>query len=767
MELRNGLATETGWEFFEGALDPDQIATTGSSFMIGNGYLGYRGTLAEWGPDELVGCIVADTWDTASEGALTELCNVPNGLFLAASVDGVPVPVSGTHDFERRVDLRSGLFSRRSGWRGEGGVPVSLVEERFASMDDVRLVVSRTRVTAHAPCALTIVTGIDGNVWSLSGEHFATRESYEQDGLVGIDLTTVELGTRISVVEGCRVSGVEPRSAHVRTGGNRILREFGFSLAAGDEVVVEKAVSIHHDNDVAQPGEESAAAAAAALADGYDHLFARHARRWEDVWAASDIEVIGDLESQVLTRFSLFHNIIHTPSHARLPIGARGLSSQVYQGAAFWDQEIFNLPMLTYTRPDLARNVLMYRHDTLPGACRKAARLGYRGAYYAWASGKTGDELFPDIFFPDVLTGRAMRNHFNCWQIHVSPDIVYALWRYYEATGDWSFIVEGGAEIAFEVADFLVSRAHFKKDKNRFELIRLLGPDEYHENVDNNAYTMYLAQYALEKAVEIHDAMSERAPAELSALLGRLGLDEDDVADWREHADLMYLPEPDPRTKLIEQFDGYFSLEDVTPDVVRQRLIDPDEYWGWPNGVAVRTQVLKQADVLQLFALIDIFPPEVMRANYLYYEPRTEHGSSLSPSAHALIASKAELPEEAFRYFEEASSIDLYNQSKKVMSGGSFLGGIHTAACGAVWFVVVQGFAGFEVHGDVLRFRPALPERWEGLRFPLVFRSNHLAVELRRDAITVTAAPDNPGTVTIRVGDDERQVAPGESASLG
>ncbi len=128
----------------------------------------------------------------------------------------------------------------------------------------------------------------------------------------------------------------------------------------------------------------------------------------------------------------------------------------------------------------------------------------------------------------------------------------------------------------------------------------------------------------------------------------------------------------------------------MTPDVVRQELIDPDEYWGWPNGVAVRTQVLKRADVLQLFALIDIFPPEVMRANYLYYEPRTEHGSSLSPSAHALIASKAELPEEAFRYFEEASSIDLYNQSKKVMSRGSFLGGIHTAACGAVWFVVVQ-----------------------------------------------------------------------------
>ena len=243
---------------------------------------------------------------------------------------------------------------------------------------------------------------------------------------------------------------------------------------------------------------------------------------------------------------------------------------------------------------------------------------------------------------------------------------------------------------------------------------------------------------------------------------------EGNVVDvWREHADLMYLPKPDPETKLIEQFDGYFALEDVTPDVVRQRLIDPDEYWGWPNGVAVRTQVLKQADVLQLFALIDEFTPEVMRANYSYYEPRTEHGSSLSPSAHALIASKAELPEDAFRYFEEASSIDLYNQSKKVMSGGSFLGGIHTAACGAVWFMVAQGFAGFEVHGDVLRFRPALPERWEGVRFPLVFRSNHLRVDLRRDGLTIGSAPDNPGAVTVRVGDDERRIEPGQSVVLG
>ena len=174
-----------------------------------------------------------------------------------------------------------------------------------------------------------------------------------------------------------------------------------------------------------------------------------------------------------------------------------------------------------YTQPDLARNLVTYRHDTLNGARRKAKKLGYDGAFYAWTSGKTGDELFPDYFFTDVLTGRPIRNHFNCWQIHISPDVVYGIWTYYQATEDWLFIVDHGAEVAFEIAQFLVSRVHFKKDKNRYEIIRLLGPDEYHENVDNNAYTNYLTKYALEKAIYIFDKMKLNNPEEFNDLASK------------------------------------------------------------------------------------------------------------------------------------------------------------------------------------------------------------------------------------------------------
>jgi kojibiose phosphorylase len=422
--------------------------------------------------------------------------------------------------------------------------------------------------------------------------------------------------------------------------------------------------------------------------------------------------------------------------------------------------------MFLYTQPDVARSILKYRYDTLDGARGKAKRLGYYGAFYAWTSGKTGEELFPDYFFTNVLTGRKMRNHFNDWQIHISPDIVYALWQYYAATGDWDFIADYGAEVAFEVAQFLVSRIHFKMDKDRYEFIRLLGPDEYHENVDNNAFTNYQARFALEKALVIYELMRESTPDTLDALCERLGLSEAAVESWRDIVDRIYLPQPDPDTLLIEQCDGFFELEDVRPEDLRERLLHPEEYWGWPSGVAVETQVQKQADVLQLLALHDLFPVEVVRANYDYYEPRTEHGSSLSPSVHSLIASRAGYAEEAYRYFQEAATIDLYNASKKVMSGGSFLGGIHTAACGAVWQMIVFGFAGFTLEEPDLRFQPALPEQWESVSFTLVVWGNVLAVEILPDRVVIRAQGENEDALPVTVGDQSASVAPGETQTF-
>jgi len=768
-DLQNNLMTIDGWQIIEKSFNPDSIVTTGSNFMLGNGYLGYRGTFAEWEQEHYVACTVTDTWDTAPGSEWRELCTVPNGLFAQIWIDGEMLSAfeGKTSEYYRELNLRYGLNRRSCLWQGENDKRVRLTVEKFASYDNVHLAPMRLSIKALDPIDIKLLAGIDGQIWSLNGDHFKDYELFSEGDQLGIETRTYEFDIQVDVVSGLKISGVKPVETTTIQEDLRVLREFTLQLEAGEEVVLEQTMVVYHSNDVAEPRQTALNEATQALEAGFKSLYILHQPHWEHVWEASDIQIEGDLEAQTLARFNLYQATIATPTHAKLPIGARGLSCQVYQGAAFWDQETFNLPMYLYTRPEVARKIIEYRYDTLPGARKKAQELGYYGAFYAWTSGKTGEELFPNYFFTDVLTGRKIHNHFNSWQIHISPDIVYALWYYFEASGDWDFMLSYGAEIAFEVAQFLVSRVHFKMDKDRYEFIRLLGPDEYHENIDNNAYTNYLAQFSLEKAAYIFIRMAEESPQKLDALLEKIDLERSAVNAWVDIALKLYLPQPDPETKLIEQCDDFFKLEDVTPEELSTRLIDPEEYWGWPNGIAVEAQVLKQADVLQLFALLDDkFSPEVMRANYDYYEPRTEHGSSLSPSVHAMVAAWADYPEEAYRYYFEASTIDLYNASKKVMSGGTFLGGIHTAAAGSVWQMIVKGFAGFKWVSGELQLRPALPEDWEGIRFKLVVHKNWITVNLTHKEIKIQASPENAAPLLYKIEGHSGAINPGQTVTI-
>jgi kojibiose phosphorylase len=277
----------------------------------------------------------------------------------------------------------------------------------------------RYRFRPEQDAELTLATGIDGRVWSLSGERFKAYSPFTQDDLIGVETITGEFGIQIDVVEAVQIVGAQP-SVEIVQVSKSILRRLTFHLDADEEVSVEKVVAIYTSNDVPNPRERAISDARTALSVGYQALREAHQSRWDEIRERCSIEIDGNLEDQTTARFNLYHNIIAKPTHADLPIGARGLSCQVYQGAAFWGQEIFNMPMFLYTQPDVARSVLKYRYDTLDGARGKARRLGYYGAFYAWTSGKTGEELFPDHFFTNVVTGRKVRNHFDDWQIHIT-----------------------------------------------------------------------------------------------------------------------------------------------------------------------------------------------------------------------------------------------------------------------------------------------------------------------------------------------------------
>jgi len=792
--------TVSGWDVVDIAPTPERTVEVGSCFLVGNGALGYRGTRPDQRAADFVGCVVADTYDMA-DGVWRELCTAPNGLFVAIELDGQPLTIDPSRPAEIELTLATGEVTSRWFARTPDGATALVSMRRFAGLHDLHLLAQQLTVVPDADAAVTVTAGIDDDVWSLNGAHFASVTTEIADDLVTSRCITVERGTELavatrSVVDG--LDGPDPRDVlepMVPTGAAGVTaRRWRGRAVAGAAVTVETAMGVATSNDDDVDPSDGAGAPATAIgsvrrmaADGYRATLGRSAAAWASFWDTADVRVEGDPAAQAALRFSIYHNRIATPAHVdRLPIGARGLSCQAYQGAAFWDQEMFNLPAFLHTHPDTARRLLVYRWRTLDGARRKATRLGYRGAYYAWISGDTGDELCPDFFFVDVLTGRPIRNHFNVWQMHISPDIAHAVWRYWEATGDVDFLADHGAEIVFEVARFLHSFARYDEVNDRYELIRLLGPDEWHENVDNNTYTSRLSRLALRHASAIRALLERERPDALAALDARLGLTADEIDGWHRLQDKLFEHRPDPDTLLIEPFDGFFELEDCRPADLRLRLLDPGEYWGWPNGVAVHTQVSKQPDIVQLFAIDPSVPLDVQRANYRYYEPRCSHGSSLSHSVHATVAARLgddpELIDQAYEYFMDTAALDLRTNVHSVV-GGTFIGGMHTAANAGAYQTAVFGFGGLTVAGGVVTIAPRLPRGWTALEFAVVAFAQRIDVRVAvatdsdgRDAgagagepsIEVVAAAANSAPVVVRLGAAEvtSTVDPGERVAV-
>lgn len=728
MRLSESLTcSEDGWTLVETGWDTERGLAVGSNFMAGNGYLGYRATPAEARADDYVALVVSDTYDMA-DGRWRELCTVPNPLVVGATVDGMPLSIHDATEVETSFDVRTGELSMRYTVPA-GAATLTVHLRRFASMSDLHVLAQRWELSTDTEADVRLDTAIDPDVWSLNGDHFA--DMTVTGGLaVG---QTVERGTTVVVAQ--EVSGVEATR-----------------VTPGSPVVVETTAACWSSNDDPDLQGQASRSVHAVASRGYHQALADSAEAWAQIWDRSDVTIDGPVADQASLRFCLYHNRIATPAHTdHLPIGARGLSCQAYQGAAFWDQEVYNLPVFLFTEPEVARRLLVYRHATLDGARRKAARHGYDGAFYAWISGDTGDELCPDVFFRDVLTGREIRNHFNLWQIHISPDIVTTIDQYVRVTGDTTFLADHGAEVAFEVARFLRSRVLLDERRGVYRCIRLLGPDEWHENVDDNAFTNYQVHAALDVAVRTHRWMAEQAPDALEALARRLRLSPDEVTAWARVRDHLYRPQPDPDTRLIEQFAGFYDLEDVTPDELRGRLLDPQEYWGWPNGVAVRTVVSKQADVAVLtWQHRHMFDDQTVGANYAYYEPRCAHGSTLSHPPFGFAAIRAGRLDAAVAHFRATATVDLLTTAHAVV-GGTFIGGIHTAACGGAYQLAVTGFGGLDVADDgTMTIDPALPGEWTRLSYPVTFRGRRLRVTVTHDEVDVSLLDGDPLRVTIQ-----------------
>ena len=451
---------------------------------------------------------------------------------------------------------------------------------------------------------------------------------------------------------------------------------------------------------------------AAAIAQGGSRLLARHRRAWRDRWLDADVVVDGDGLAQRDLRFALYHLIsAGDPESDRASIGARALTGPGYRGHVFWDTEVFVLPFFVWTHPETARALLAYRHRTLAAARAKAARLGYEGALYAWESADTGEETTPEsILLPDgtplrVLTG--LQEH------HISADVAWAVWQYWQVTGDDRFMEDMGAEMVVETARFWASRTTVDAG-GCHHVCEVIGPDEYHEGVDDNAYTNLMARWNLRTAGSVCD----RFPA----VAERLGVTDADRARWVDVAEGLVEPF-DPETGLYEQFAGFFEREDIRAVDLAPRPFTGEMVVGVDRLPA--TQVVKQADVVMLGVLLpDEVGADVQKANYRYYEPRTCHGSSLSPAMHAVVAARVGDFDDALSYFHLAGGVDLDNRM------GNAAQGVHIATMGGLWQAAVLGFGGVRADGNAVRIDPRVPPAWDRLAFPIRWRGTRIGVEV-------------------------------------
>ena len=749
----NGAATmkhvleptaDPAWVLDEKGCDPLRASSSESRFAISNGFLGVRGTREiTWGARWVVPprTYVAGLFDTPdTERPIPEL--VPAADWLQVGIlqpDGPLAPHRGDVSSHRMtLDMRRGALLLECQLNAPG-LRIGLRTFRLVSLSERMVALQLIQLeTEDGEVEITLEATFAGvNIGLLP-------ERLDQD--LGV-WRTKRSGKGLAMAAACslRIDGHElPATA---------LGQFKWSWSwksrRGQVACFERLVAVaRSDNQGLDPGSGARNGLDVARRLGWRGVVTAHEAAWASRWRCSDVEVDGDAAAQQALRFALYHlNGAANPADERVSIGARALTGDDYLGHVFWDTEIFLLPFYIMTWPEAARTLLMYRFRTLDAARAKAARLGWRGALYAWESADSGAEATPEqVIGPDR---QVVDIHSGTQEQHVSADVAYAVWQYWQATADEGFLLDAGAEILLETGRFWSSRAQPEVDGLR-HIRGVIGPDEYHEQIDDNAFTNVMARWNIRRALEVAALLRERWPDRWARLASRLGLDDTELKQWRTVAETMAAGF-DPKTGLFEQFAGYFSLEEVDLAGYAGRSVPMDVVLGRER--TRRSQVIKQADVVALLALLpDEFVHETASENFRYYEPRCGHGSSLSRAMHGLVAARLGYLEMALRYFRQTAAIDLADTHVAIA------GGVHIAALGGIWLMAVFGFAGISLRSEGIGVDPQLPTGWRSLGFSVQWRSRRLRIRIEQPTQLVEA--------TLEAGEPMMLIVSGEPHEL-
>jgi len=749
------------WCIKEDGFERDIQNIRESQLALGNGYLGVRGTLEEKPPGARPGTYVAGVYDRMT-AQVAELVNLPNPFFFKFILMGEKVGATAMDVLQhgRVLNMKEGLLLRRSVYADIKNRRYDYQSVRFLSKDDRHLGVMQIILTPlDADVEVELQSGIDvavsniGLVSEGSKRHFRIKELFAEGPSRYMMLETFE--KRRHVIYRC--------GFHYHVGAKKVFARddvMKVRLKKGRPAVFTKVFTLHACGDGAQELEKtrkgSQAAFQKAFRTSFETLLGRHRAAWHKAWERADVVVDGTADIQKNLRFNIYHMLI--AAHADdgfSSIGARTLSGEGYRGHIFWDAEIFLLPFYVFVLPSVARNMLLYRYRRLDQARKIAKQQGYRGAMFPWESAGDGTEETPT--WARDLDRRVIRIRTNEFEQHITADIAYATVQYVAASGDTEFMRDYGAELIWETARFWASRV-VKGKKGGYGIPHVIGPDEFHEDVDDNAYTNMLAKWNLLAAHRLYLDLKKSGGSPIRALCLRIGLTDKEARQWKRIA-----PRLSVRMNaqgVIEQFDGYFKKR-----AVKITHHDENGIPLLPRGVKVRdygkTQLVKQADVLMLLYLLSsVYNNKTKKNNFHYYLERTLHKSSLSAAIHCLAAVDAGALRHAYQFFNVALRADISNLH------GNTAEGIHAASLGGVWQCVVCGFAGVRLEEGELCIDPFMPKTWREIRFCIVWRGDLLTIATKNNEIRIRVASRRKKKVRVRVFGRVHEVPANKSRSF-
>jgi maltose phosphorylase len=734
--MNQDYITPNDWSIIEDGFKAERVESSESLFSIGNGAMGQRANFEEdYSGETFQGSYIAGIyypdktrvgwWKNGYPEYFAKVLNAPNWIGIHVHINGDRLDLKtckSVSNFKRELNMKEGWLKRTFEAELRNGIIIKVEATRFLSLTHDELGVINYQITplnseasiTYSPYVDAGITNQDTNwddkFWEITEVKNIVERGFVQSHTMKTNFHVCTFMQSQLYCDG-KLLKIKP-DAHQKS--KKVYLAYECSVKKNQTLSLHKfagyVTSLNHDKE--NLIEAASNVLDIALEKGYDALLDEQKKAWEDIWHMSDIKIEGDTKAQQGIRFNIFQlNQTYLGKDPRLNIGPKGFTGEKYGGSTYWDTEAYCLPFYMATKDrEVARNLLTYRYNHLEKAIENAEKLGF----------KDGAALYPMV----TMNGEECHNEWEITfeEIHRNGAIAFAIYNYVRYTNDYSYIPEMGMEVLLGIARFWKQRATFSKQKNKYVILGVTGPNEYENNINNNFYTNYMAKWCLEYAVENLHILKEHYKDDYSRIKANTEFEEEELNGFKEVASNMYFPYSEEFGVYLQQ-DGFLDKELITVKDLDQTQRPINQHWSWDR--ILRSPYIKQADTLQGFYFFeDHFSREELEKHFDFYEPFTVHESSLSPCVHSIQAALLDRMPQAYEFYLRTSRLDLDDYNKEVKEG------CHITSMAGTWMSIVEGFGGMRIRDNKPSFTPKIPKEWDAYSFKVNFRENIITVKV-------------------------------------